>query len=295
MNKGASFALGASFLNALVGVLSLTGFAQGLAAQQVAFYKCAVAFVVLSCLVLAYKKHQEGIMALLKHSHYLAVLAFFGFFCLNYFETSAYGYNSVAMVVFVMLGASTMTTFVVSFIFSVSTIDLPKVIATLLALAGLACFAAEHTLHINGGLMLASLAGAGYGLFLVLSDRLNLEVQGIPLLWWLTLFGLFYLSIPFFTHHPRLPTLSMVPSLFILGIGPTIGGFYCTTKALSLLPATDVQLFELAEPIIAALLAFIFYKQTLTIYEVLGALLIISAIAFNMRGAFSKRKELHFE
>ena len=82
MNKGALFALGAAFLNATVGVLSLASFATGMGAINVAFYKCLASFLVLSCLVVLHQSHWNGVKTLKKHRGSLAIMAFFGFFCL---------------------------------------------------------------------------------------------------------------------------------------------------------------------------------------------------------------------
>lgn len=62
-----------------------------------------------------------------------------------------------------------------------------------------------------------------------------------------------------------------------------IGGFYCTAKALTLLDASKVQLFELAEPLFASLLAFIFFREILHINETIGGILILGAIHISSR------------
>nr|WP_231388739.1 DMT family transporter [Neisseria meningitidis] len=59
---------------------------------------------------------------------------------------------------------------------------------------------------------------------------------------------------------------------------PTILGFYCTTKALDYLSAAKVQVTELAEPLFAAVLAWLFLNEIPEGRFFVGAILIIAGI-----------------
>ena len=78
--------------------------------------------------------------------------------------------------------------------------------------------------------------------------------------------------------NPALPTSQGWLSIICLALGSTIGGFYCTTKALTLVSATTVQLFELTEPLFASFLGLLVFNQSLSITNAIGALFILSAI-----------------
>jgi drug/metabolite transporter, DME family len=286
MNKGAFFALSAAFLNALVGVLSLASFANGMSSAHVAFYKCIAAFLMLSILVSINKNHRNNIKKLSNYRWQLAIMAFFGFFCLYFFETKAYTQNSIALIVFTLLASSAITAFIASYVLT-KIFSVRKLICMTLSIIGLICFTHQSSVSMNLGLVCAAIAGLGYGMFLVLNNHFKLPIHGIPLLWWLTFFGVIYLSIPFLLNAPKMIPLNSIPSILLLGIAPTIGGFYCTTKALSYTHANDVMLFESTEPLIASLLAFIFYQQYIHKYELIGALIIISAILFSINNIFS--------
>lgn len=288
--KGAVFAFGAAFLNALVGVLSLTSFSTGLSAPHVAFYKCVAAFCMLSLLIILSTSYRQQVKQLSQYALQLAIMAFFGFFCLYFFETKAYTQNTVAIIVFTLLASSAITTYMVSY-FMNHALERRKVICTLLAIMGLLCFSLQSSFSMNLGLICAGIAGSGYGMFLVLNNQFQLPIHGIALLWWLTLFGMLYLAVPFFLNNPKPLPLVGLPSILLLGIAPTIGGFYCTTKALTYSHATDVQLFEFAEPVIASLLAFVFYHQSMRHNELLGALMITGAILLSVRNVFSLNRK----
>lgn len=112
------------------------------------------------------------------------------------------------------------------------------------------------------GIVLAAIAGIGYGLFLIFTKKFKLD-GGLALIWYLMLFGVIFLFFPFYYEGLMMPSLKSMPLLTCLAIFPTLGGFYCTTKALNYLDAHKVQFFELTEPVFATIFAFFFFKNLL--------------------------------
>lgn len=280
MNSGTIYALVAALLNASVGSFSTGAFSAGLSPENVAFYKCLLAFCVLSIWVILIPEQRRQCFALFSHSHKIALMALSGIFVLYYFETTAYQFSAIAITVFILQGVSTITTFVGSKIILKIHHSLTEWLSMLLAVIGLIFLYSSTNVfsQLNVGTIFATLAGVGYGLFLVLSKKVRLPFQGVPLLWWLLLFGCLFLFIPFYFGEPELPTFEGWIYIACLGLIGTIGGFYCTIKALLLLSASKVQLCELCEPIFACMLGLIFFKQWLTIPDVMGALFIFTAI-----------------
>ncbi|HSH25100.1 MAG TPA: DMT family transporter, partial [Massilibacterium sp.] len=72
--------------------------------------------------------------------------------------------------------------------------------------------------------------------------------------------------------------LQSMPLLISLAIFPTLGGFYCTTKALNYLDAHKVQFLELTEPVFATIFAFLFLQEYIKGIEIIGAFFILVAI-----------------
>ena len=105
------------------------------------------------------------------------------------------------------------------------------------------------------------------------------------------LFGIIYLFIPFYKEEIVIPNDSSMPSLIALAILPTIGGFYCTTKALTFLEANKVQLLELTEPLFATLFSYIFLREVISNIEFLGVFLILFAIYIS---EYKLKKENNF-
>ncbi|MCY8235055.1 DMT family transporter [Priestia endophytica] len=276
---GIFLALGAAILNGTVGILSKGLFSGNLTPAAVSFYKCFIAFIVLSIFALLNSNFRKNIIMLTKNVKSIALCSFLGIFVLYFFETTAYNYAVVPFVVFILLGSSVLTTFVFSSLLLKEKKNRLKFAGLSLLIIGLVimAFAQGATGGLSIGAILAGIAGLGYGLFLVLTKKFSLD-GGLPLVWYLMLFGIIYLFIPFYREGIVTPEMSSFPSLLALAIFPTIGGFYCTTMALKYLEANKVQFLELSEPIFATVFSFIILRETVQGIEWLGAFLILIAI-----------------
>jgi drug/metabolite transporter (DMT)-like permease len=66
--------------------------------------------------------------------------------------------------------------------------------------------------------------------------------------------------------------------LFLLGIGPTIGGFGLYLVSLGYLPATVANLIGALEPAFTAIWAYLFFSEELTAVQVVGSLLVFASV-----------------
>jgi drug/metabolite transporter (DMT)-like permease len=66
--------------------------------------------------------------------------------------------------------------------------------------------------------------------------------------------------------------------LVLLAVGPTIGGYGLYTVSLSYLPASVANLIATLEPVMTAVLAFIFLGEYLTLPQWVGGVLIIAGV-----------------
>lgn len=284
---GVSFAVLAALFNGTVGVFSVNLFAAGMSPQSVAFFKCVIALVVCAG-VLAVTGQVAACLAYLKRKwHWAAVCGFFGFFVLTHFETAAYTTVNVAVVVLCLFGAATVSTFVIEAAVARRFLTAPECAAIGLSIAGLGfLFFADADLARGGlaGLLQAVTAGAGYGVFLVLSKRLRIGAGFIPV-FALLLFGSIFLSVPFAFNAGGAPSPEHLLNLALLAILPTIGGFWCTTKALTCIKSQSVQLIELTEPLFAAAFGFFFLAQLVGIRQIIGGAFILLAIGIHERAA----------
>lgn len=276
---GILLALSAAILNGTVGILSKDLFSSDLTPSAVSFYKCLIAFITLSIFAIFNGNLRKNIINLTRKIPHIALCSFLGIFVLYFFETTAYNYDTVPFVVFVLLGTSVLTTFLFSSLLLKEKKKIPHYIGLLILIVGLSImqFNTGISGNLSVGAIWAATAGIGYGMFLVLTKKFSLE-GGLALIWYFMLFGVFYLFVPFYQEGLIAPVTSTIPSLISLAILPTIGGFYCTTKALTYLKANKVQFLELSEPIFATLFAFLFLREVIEGMELLGAFLILIAI-----------------
>jgi DME family drug/metabolite transporter len=66
--------------------------------------------------------------------------------------------------------------------------------------------------------------------------------------------------------------------LFLLGIGPTIGGYGLYLLSLGYLPATVASLIGALEPAFTAIWAYLIFKEQLGAVQVIGSLLVIASV-----------------
>ena len=84
MFKGTLFALFAAFFNALIGVISVGLMDTGLSYDEISFYKCLIAFISLSLIIILKKDFFKWVNFVVKSSYKLAICAFFGLFILYF-------------------------------------------------------------------------------------------------------------------------------------------------------------------------------------------------------------------
>lgn len=284
--QGFFFALTASALNATIGVISVLLMNTGLKSNDIAFLKTLIAFILIHILLRKIPKK-------IQHRHLIntefvnpsnkrvlgaiAICAFLGIFTLFIFETKAYQYGNPANVVVILMASATISATIFGMVLLKEKLLVNTCIGILLAIIGI--FVISWTDKANPNLIIfASLAGSGYGLFSVLMQKFSLQ-GGIYLTKYLLFFGSIFLLIPFLiSFEPFNIGYYTILGLLGLAIFPTILGFYCTTSALKYLPASKVQIIELAEPLFAMLFVWLILHEVATIRFWIGASLVILGI-----------------
>ncbi|ECE6697595.1 DMT family transporter [Salmonella enterica subsp. houtenae] len=280
---GIIFALIAAICNSSIGIFSVKLFQAGLTANEIAFYKCLVGFLIIGLTLAIARRWKTAFYFIKTRWRAGLVCAFFGFFIPYHFETEAYINDNVSSVVFVLFGSSTVFLFILSALVEKRFFSVQEIMATCLSLFGLYLIFSQGQgirIGLSKGLFFACIAGIGYGTFLFLTKKLNFGA-GLSRIFSLLFFGSLYLSLPFAsTIHPV--ELGINDFLFIicLTVLPTIGGFWFTTKALTMVSSQSVQLVELSEPMFAVIFSRLFLGQYTTDLQYLGGCLIFFAILF---------------
>jgi DME family drug/metabolite transporter len=249
--KGILYALAAAALNATIGVLTKTLVALGFAPSSIAGLKTVIGFVILLGIVLVQAPR------LLRGSWLQAGLcAFFGIFVLFHFETAAYAHQSAANVVVMLMACAAFSAMALGWPVLGDRPRRRQVLGLLVAVVGVALICGASLGGDLHGLLLAAIAGTGYGIFSVLVKKLGLQ-GGFALTTRLLFFGSLYLGIAIQPDNLAQAQWSAtaVLLLVLLAVFPTVLGFVCTTRAIQHISPGRVQTLELAEPVFAAVFA----------------------------------------
>lgn len=294
-SSGYIYALLAAIFNGMIGIFSVAIMTSGLSPNAISFYKCLISFLIITSWLIVSKQVTRWLCYIKGLWWQLALSAFFGFFVLYFFETAAYKYEKVTIVVFMLLGSAVITTFILSSILERKWLRFHDFISCVFAISGLGLIFGVNIAINEGciGIFLALIGGIGYGIFLTITPRFNIG-SGLLVVNSLMLFGMLYLFVPFaFEGLEFITDFNTTILLILLALLPTIGGFLCTTKALVLLKSESVQLIELSEPIFAIVFSFIFLGQTITFGQISGGLLLIASIYVNI--AFPEKESPMFK
>lgn len=270
-HKGVLYALAAAALNATIGVLTKFVVAMGLQADAIAALKTLIGFVVVGAIGLA------GLRSGWRGKWWqAAVCAFFGIFVLFYFETAAYAHEATANVVVTLMAFAALSAIVLGWPLLGDRPGRFQWIGLGIALLGVGMVAGVSVAQSPRGLLLAALAGTGYGVFSVLVKKFGLP-GGFALTARLLMFGTFYLAAMVqFDALARVEWhASAVGALVLLAVFPTVLGFVCTTRAIQCIAPGQVQTLELAEPLFAGAFAFVLLREVPTGWAIAGGVLVV--------------------
>jgi drug/metabolite transporter (DMT)-like permease len=79
--------------------------------------------------------------------------------------------------------------------------------------------------------------------------------------------------------------------LFLLGVGPTIGGFGLYLVSLGYLPATVANLIGALEPAFTTIWAYLLFHEQMTVIQVIGSLLVFASVIVLRFGEGQKQEE----
>src|SRR5574344_2094427 len=278
--KGTLFALSAAALNATIGVISKVLMNSGYAASSVALIKTVLGCALLSVLQVFLKK-QPASRARWGQA---AICACLGIFVLFHFETAAYQHYAAAGVVVVLMASAALSAVLLGRMVLGDAITANALLGAGFAIAGIVfIFAADLQQGFKlQGVMLAAVAGCGYGAFSVAMKKMRVS-GGLHLIRQLLLFGSLFLLMPAAADGFAIGELTVlaVAALLALATLPTILGFFCTTKAIEYLKPSQVQALELTEPLFAAVLAFVALNEVPRNSLYAGALLIVIGLCFS--------------
>jgi DME family drug/metabolite transporter len=169
-----------------------------------------------------------------------------------------------------------------------------KVVALLAAFGGCALVARANDPEVFAlnwtGIAVATLAGLAYAVFTIFGKGASGQSPWTTATWSLAFGALFLLPLQFgsFTGGGGLEVLlkDRTSWFFVLGLGlgPTLGSYALFHAGLRRVPASNASIVATIEPVVAALVGFLFLSQTLSAFQILGGVLIVAASASLARG-----------
>ena len=162
-------------------------------------------------------------------------------------------------------------------------LTLRKLAIAALGFIGVLIVAQPEIGAVNIGILAAGSAAIGFAGAAILTRKLTEQNSLTKILFFLTglqiLFGLLCAG---YDGDIALPQLATVPWLIVIG-ATGLAAHSCMTKALSLAPASLVMPVDFARLPLIAVIGVVFYEESLDLYLVLGAVLILVANYLNLK------------
>ncbi len=273
--RGFIYILIAAVMWGCIGPVAKLAFAQGLTPLEVAFWRAIIGWAFFTCHALAIKR--IGI-----YLEDLPVILIFALLCV----TGFYGSYQLAVNLggaaraSVLLYTAPAWVAVMAVIFLKEEIS-PRTIGGILAcMAGVALISLSGH-HITGhhfswaGIMFGLLSGFTYALYFIFGKKLFARYHPATIFAWILILGAMGL-IPFIQFSP--PSLISWLSLLFLGLMSTYCAYFIYSRGLVRLKASQAAVIATLEPVVAALLAYLFWDENLGVLGYFGACLVIGGV-----------------
>ncbi|ASJ08294.1 drug/metabolite transporter 3 [Thermococcus siculi] len=263
----------------------LNGF--GLDTFTMVFYR-----VLFAILLLAGYLKVRGINFSIDRSR-LRFYALYGFFSIFLFY-SLYFYtvtiSSVSFAVLLLYTAPVYSIILGRLIFGES-LTREKLLALLLVMVGVVLVNGSGDGFSTRAIVFGLLTGLTYALYGVLAKFAVRKEEPEKALFYTLLFGLFFL-LPFTDFS--VPS-GAVPYLFALALFPTFLGYILYNHALKEVEVSRASIIATVEPVVAIVLAFLLFGETLSAKQLAGAVLIICGSIIVHAGEKESPEEMALE
>jgi DME family drug/metabolite transporter len=287
MRRGYLFVFLAASMWGTLGIFAkyLDGF--GLSTFTMVFYR-----VLFALLLLAFYLHLRGIGFSIERSR-LRFYALYGFFSIFLFYT-LYFYtvtiSSVSFAVLLLYTAPVYSIILGRLIFG-EELTPEKLLSLFLVMVGVVLVNGAESGFSTKALLFGLLTGLTYALYGVLAKFAVRKEEPEKALFYTLLFGLFFL-LPFTDFE--VPS-GAVPYLFALALFPTFFGYILYNHALKEIEVSRASIIATVEPVVAIVLAFLLFGETLTTKQLAGAAMIIGGSILVHVGEKEKPEEAALE
>ncbi|WP_457751488.1 EamA family transporter [Thermococcus sp.] len=269
MKKGYLFVFMAASTWGTLGIFATYIYRYGVDSFTMVFFRVLFALLILGTYITVVLRENPFTRERLWFYAIYGFIGVFAFYTLYFYTVKI---SSVGFAVLLVYTAPAFSVILGRLIFKES-LSLEKVMALFMVLVGVILVAGNVDFSIN---KLALLTGIGtgftYALYGVLAKFGVKKERPERVLFMTLLFGLMFLA-PFSRFSvPK----GAIPYLLGLAFFPTFMGYVLYNHALKEVEVSRASIVATVEPVVAIVLAFILFGETLTGLQILGAVLIIS-------------------
>ena len=261
-----------------LGALNL--YAQGYSPENVLFYRFFTAAILLFVVILAKGSHFK-----ISFREFRALVAFgflFAVSSLTYYASFKYMDAGLAST---LLFLYPLEVSVLMAIFFKEKIMAWTVISIAVSMSGVALLyrGSDGTALSSVGLALVFASSLSYAIYMVMANRINLQMGAVKMTFYAICFCLFFLLLYSVTLGSGLPPLFTQASSwgwgFMLGLVPTVLSLIFMVKAVKIIGSTPTAILGALEPVTAVTIGVTVFAETLTTRIMAGiALILVSTV-----------------
>ena len=207
---------------------------------------------------------------------------------LTLFES--YNYMDVGIASTLLFVYPIMVTLIMSFVYK-EKLTVQLIVCMLLALVGIGLLykgSDGATLSLIGTLFVFA-SSLSYAIYIVGVNQSTLkDIPTLKVTFYVLLFGVSLFVVRLFVrgncYVPDMSQWYLWGNLLALAVFPTAISFLCTTGAIQYIGSTPTAILGALEPVTAVFFGVVVFWETLSIRDIIGLVLIISAVSFVIAG-----------
>ncbi|MBS8228132.1 DMT family transporter [Vannielia litorea] len=158
-----------------------------------------------------------------------------------------------------------------------------KMVTALMGFLGVLVVSRPDLANLDPGLTAAAAAAIGFALTAVFTKLLTRQATVLCILFYITTMqAVFGLICGFLDGEMAWPSTAALPFVVLIGFAG-LSAHFCLTRALSLAPASIVMPMDFLRLPLLAFVGMVFYGESLDLWVVLGAGLILTGNFINLR------------
>jgi len=260
-----------------LGALNL--YAQGYSPESVLFYRFFTAALLLFAVVLAKGSHFK--ITLKEFSALVAFGFLFALASLTYYASFKYMDAGLAST---LLFLYPLEVSVLMAVFFKERIKLWTIISIAVSMSGVALLyrGGDGVALSTAGLVLVFVSSLSYAIYMVLANRVNLQMGSVKMTFYAICFCLVFLLLYSVTLGSGLPPLFTQASSwgwgFMLGFVPTVLSLIFMVKAVKIIGSTSTAILGALEPVTTVAIGVLVFGEILTGRLVAGIILILGSV-----------------